>query len=45
MSEKKNTCVNCGASSEDRLLISSEHKGEPVWVCARCLPMFIHGAH
>ena len=43
MAEEKNVCTNCGTGSEERLLISCEHKGAPVWVCARCLPIFIHG--
>lgn len=37
-------CFNCGTSSKERLLISSVYKEENVHVCARCLPMFIHGA-
>ena len=45
MSEKKNECVKCGNTSEEHLLISCEHEGNPAWVCARCLPMFIHGSH
>ncbi len=45
MAENKNTCINCGANSDDRLLISCEHQGKLAWVCARCLPVFIHGAH
>ena len=42
---EKHKCVNCGTDSTDRLLISCELKGKLEWVCARCLPMFIHGAH
>jgi len=42
---EKNTCVNCGADSSSKLLINCEKEGKAVWVCARCLPMFIHGAH
>ncbi len=45
MAEGQNQCINCGADSDTRLLISCEHQGRPVWVCARCLPMFIHGGH
>lgn len=45
MSGKTNQCVSCGSGSDERLLISCEQKGEPVFVCARCLPMFIHGSH
>jgi len=42
MSEK-NTCVSCGSDSTERLLIKCEKEGQDVHVCARCLPMFIHG--
>ena len=45
MADEKNTCINCGTDSETKLLISCEQQGKLVWVCARCLPMFIHGAH
>ncbi len=45
MAEEKHVCTSCGANSGDRLLISCEQKGKAVWVCARCLPMFIHGSH
>ncbi len=45
MAEEKHVCTSCGANSDDRLLISCEQKGKAVWVCARCLPMFIHGSH
>jgi hypothetical protein len=45
MAGEMNKCVSCGSGSEERLLIQCEQKGKKVWVCARCLPMFIHGAH
>ncbi len=38
-------CVACGANSEDRVLLSGEQKGEPMYVCVRCLPVLIHGGH
>ena len=37
-------CINCGTESKERLLISCYYKEDNVHVCARCLPMFIHGA-
>lgn len=39
------TCVNCGADSSDRMILPAEYHGEEGWVCVRCLPAFIHGAH
>ncbi|GEM_PF-309337 len=41
---KSPKCFNCGTGSNQRLLLSCVHKEENVHVCARCLPMFIHGA-
>lgn len=43
-SSKTPKCLNCGAGSKERLLINCAYKEENVHVCARCLPMFIHGA-
>lgn len=40
---EKHGCVQCGTGSDERLLIQCELKGKLEWVCARCLPMFIHG--
>lgn len=38
-------CVICHATSDERVVLSGEHKGQPAWVCVRCLPMLIHGEH
>ncbi len=38
-------CAVCGIGSEERVLLSGEQKGEPVYVCVRCLPALIHGGH
>jgi hypothetical protein len=47
MEEKKpeSKCLNCGATSEDAVLLQCENKGKTDWVCVRCLPILIHGAH
>lgn len=37
-------CFNCSTGSKERLLLSCSYKEENLYVCARCLPMFIHGA-
>jgi hypothetical protein len=38
-------CMQCGSSSEVRVLLPCLHQGESLWVCVRCLPMLIHGMH
>lgn len=43
-SGKAPKCFNCGTESKERLLLSCSYKEENLYVCARCLPMFIHGA-
>ena len=45
MADSGHTCVNCGATSDDRVLLCGEQKGEEVYVCVRCLPVLIHGGH
>ncbi len=47
MEEKgnENTCLNCGTTSDQAVLLKCENKGKPEWVCVRCLPVLIHGAH
>ena len=36
-------CIHCGATSQDRVLLAAEQKGKPVWVCAPCMPVYVHG--
>lgn len=43
MEENQNVCFMCGATSEDRVLLSCETQGESKYVCVRCLPPLIHG--
>lgn len=38
-------CMSCGSDSSDRMIIPAEFHKEEGWVCVRCLPQFIHGAH
>jgi len=38
-------CLNCGAVSEEIVLFSCEYKKEKLYVCVKCLPVLIHGAH
>jgi len=44
-SAEAHKCAVCNAGSEDRVLLSGEQKGEPIYVCVRCLPVLIHGGH
>ena len=41
----KKQCAVCEATSEDRVLLEGEQKGEKINVCVRCLPVLIHGGH
>ena len=47
MEEKKesHTCLHCGSTSDQVVLLHCESKGELKWVCVRCLPILIHGSH
>lgn len=40
-----NRCLLCDATSDKVVLLSCEKNGEQKWVCVRCLPILIHGAH
>jgi len=42
---KPNSCFHCGTSSDERVLLKCEEKGEEKHVCVRCLPVLIHGKH
>jgi len=37
------TCFQCGASEEQRVLLPCRRDGASLWVCTRCLPVLIHG--
>jgi len=37
------TCFQCGASEEERVLLPCRKGGASLWVCTRCLPVLIHG--
>jgi hypothetical protein len=36
------TCLNCGASEQDRPLINLKFKGQEYSICPQCLPTLIH---
>ena len=38
-------CLECHCDSQERPLIPLLYQGQDRWVCVRCLPMLIHGAH
>ncbi|MCL6105772.1 MAG: hypothetical protein M1309_00230 [Actinobacteria bacterium] len=38
-------CMQCGATSNDNVLIQCLKNGDEDWVCVSCLPILIHGGH
>ncbi len=38
-------CFVCGKTGNDTVYLKCIHDGKEKLVCARCLPMLIHGAH
>jgi len=38
-------CQECGASSDQTVLLACLSNNQQSWVCVHCLPMLIHGAH
>lgn len=38
-------CQQCGARSDQRVLLPCVSHGKQGWVCVGCLPALIHGAH
>ncbi|MBI4285733.1 MAG: hypothetical protein HY670_07520 [Chloroflexi bacterium] len=51
MTEEKDTpggekkCLICQKTSQERVLLHGLEEGREIWVCVRCLPVLIHGAH
>ena len=39
------TCQECGATSDQKVLLSCLNDSQQSWVCVHCLTMLIHGAH
>jgi MinD superfamily P-loop ATPase len=37
------TCLRCGASEEESVLLPVRTQGRSLWVCTHCLPALIHG--
>jgi hypothetical protein len=38
-------CFVCGTTDKERVYLPCFHAGEEKFVCVRCLPILIHGAH
>lgn len=36
-------CFKCGTTEKDSVLFPVRVKGRSEWVCARCIPLLIHG--
>jgi hypothetical protein len=39
------TCINCGASDEERPLLAIQFQGNEYRICPQCLPILIHQPH
>jgi hypothetical protein len=39
------SCFRCGNPETETVLIPCRNEGESLWVCVKCLPPLIHGAH
>ena len=37
------TCLRCGASEREAVLMPVRTRGQSLWVCTHCLPALIHG--
>jgi len=44
-SSEEKKCKVCGVTSNERVLLTGEDKGQPMCVCVGCLPILIHGGH
>lgn len=42
---KEPACFSCGNTSEKAALFRALISNVEQWVCARCLPVLIHGPH
>ncbi len=36
------TCLNCGASEQEKPLIPLKFQGKDLYICPQCLPILIH---
>jgi hypothetical protein len=43
--KKVSNCFVCQKTEGEGVLLACRKEGKDLWVCARCLPMLIHGGH
>jgi hypothetical protein len=43
--KKEAACFVCQKTEGEGVLLACRKEGKDLWVCARCLPMLIHGGH
>lgn len=36
------TCLNCGASEQERPLLTLKFQGKELYLCPQCMPIMIH---
>jgi hypothetical protein len=39
---KNNICLNCGASEQEKPLLTIKYQSNEVYICPQCLPVLIH---
>lgn len=43
--EEEKKCTLCQGTSQERILLLAEYKGQEIRGCVACLPRVIHGAY
>ncbi len=38
----KTICLNCGATEEQKPLLTMQFQGDEIFICPQCLPVLIH---
>ena len=39
---KDNVCLNCGASEQEKSLLTIKYQSSEIYICPQCLPVLIH---
>jgi len=39
------TCLNCGASEQERPILTIKFQSQEFYICPQCLPILIHEPH
>ena len=39
------TCLNCGASAQEKPLLTLKFQGNTLYICPQCMPILIHKSY